>query len=171
MRACMYIGQYITCMDSTVRIIANQLELVLAAELCSFIHSFIHVHSFIHSRIYKAARQEIYSEAPPAQPRRYRLVLCNLQNALSLFLGRRRISKGSPFQVVGPTMENARRCLVDQFLDRLELDLAKSLVGNQLQLPCLVLSCLVLSSTILDPRVGRFMDKSTPLSSVSRLLQ
>ena len=30
---------------------------------------------------------------------------------------------------------------------------------------------LVLSSTILDPRVGRFMDKSTPLSSVSRLLQ
>src|SRR6218665_1142803 len=38
--------------------------------------------------------------------------LSNLQNALSLFLGRRRISKGSPFQVEGPTMENARRCLV-----------------------------------------------------------
>src|SRR6218665_1678739 len=34
-----------------------------------------------------------------------------------------------------------------------------------------ILSCLVLSSTILDPRVGRFMDKSTSLSSVSRLLQ
>src|SRR6218665_1142214 len=33
------------------------------------------------------------------------------------------------------------------------------------------LSCLVLSSAILDPRVGRFMDKSTPLSSVSRLFQ
>src|SRR6218665_3661470 len=29
----------------------------------------------------------------------------------------------------------------------------------------------VLSSTILDLRVGRFMDKSTPLSSVSRFLQ
>ena len=27
--------------------------------------------------------------------------------------------------------------------------------------------CLVFSSTFLDPRVGRFMDKSTPLSSVS----
>src|SRR6218665_1456323 len=40
------------------------------------------------------------------------LVLSNLKNALSLFLGRRRISKGSPFQVEGPTIENARRCLV-----------------------------------------------------------
>src|SRR6218665_1312286 len=69
-------------------------------------------HSFIHSRIYKAPFQEIYPEAPPAQPRRYRSVLSNLQNALSLFLGRRRISKGSPFQVEVPTMENARRCLV-----------------------------------------------------------
>src|SRR6218665_3808150 len=74
------------------------------------IHTFIH--SFIHSRIYKAPLQEIYSEAPPAKPRRYRSVLSNLQNALSLFLGRMRISKGSPFQVEGPTMENARRCLV-----------------------------------------------------------
>src|SRR6218665_892470 len=70
------------------------------------------IHSFIHSRIYKAPLQEIYSEAPQAQPRRYRSVLSNLQNALSLFLGRIRISKGSPFQVEGPTMENARRCLV-----------------------------------------------------------
>src|SRR6218665_2061228 len=33
------------------------------------------------------------------------LVLSNLKNALSLFLGRRRISKGSPFQVEGPTIE------------------------------------------------------------------
>src|SRR6218665_3769560 len=71
------------------------------------------VHSFIHSRIYKAPLQEIYSEAPPAQPRRYRSVLSSLQNALSLFLGRIRISKGSLFQVEGPTMENARRCLVE----------------------------------------------------------
>src|SRR6218665_273323 len=70
------------------------------------------IHSFIHSRIYKAPLQEIYSEAPPAQPRPYRTVLNHLQNALSLFLGRIRISKGSPFQVAGPTMENARRCLV-----------------------------------------------------------
>ena len=70
------------------------------------------IHSFIHSRIYKAPLQEIYSDAPPAQPRRYRSVLSNLQNALSLFLGMIRISKGSPFQVEGPTMENARRCLV-----------------------------------------------------------
>src|SRR6218665_812831 len=70
------------------------------------------IHSFIHSRIYKAPLQEIYSEVPPAQPRRHRSVLSNLQNTLSLFLGRIRISKGSPFQVEGPTMENARRCLV-----------------------------------------------------------
>src|SRR6218665_491569 len=39
---------------------------------------------FIHSRIYKAPLQEIYSEAPPAQPWQYRSVLSNLQNALSL---------------------------------------------------------------------------------------
>ena len=57
-----------------------------------FIHSFIH--SIIHSRIYKAPLQEIYSQAPPAQPRRHRSVLSNLQNALSLFFSRRRISKG-----------------------------------------------------------------------------
>jgi len=55
--------------------------------------------------------QEIYSEALPAQPRRYKSVLSNLQNALSLFISRRRISKGSLFQVEGPTMQNARRCL------------------------------------------------------------
>src|SRR6218665_3741953 len=70
------------------------------------------MYSFIHSRISKVPLQEIYSEAPPAQPRRYRSVLSNLQNALSLLLGRIRISKGCPFQVEGPTMENARRCLV-----------------------------------------------------------
>src|SRR6218665_2659534 len=70
------------------------------------------IHSFIRSRIYMAPLQEIYSEAPPAQPLRYRSVLSNLQSAVSLFLGRIRISKGSPFQVEGSTMENARRCLV-----------------------------------------------------------
>src|SRR6218665_3321937 len=40
------------------------------------------------------------------------LAFASVQNALSLFLGRRRISKGSPFQEKGPTMENARLCLV-----------------------------------------------------------
>src|SRR6218665_3489790 len=70
------------------------------------------LYSFMHSIICKAPLQEFYSEAPPSQPRRYRSVLINLQNALSLFLGRIRISKGSPFRVEGPTMENARRCLV-----------------------------------------------------------
>src|SRR6218665_2843923 len=67
---------------------------------------------FIHSFDNKAPLQEIYSEAPPVQPRRYRSVLSNLQNALSLFIGRRRISKGSPCQVEGPTMENSRHFLV-----------------------------------------------------------
>jgi len=70
------------------------------------------IFSFIHSRICKVPLKEIYSEAPPAQPRCNRSVLSNLQNALSLILGRRRLSKGSPFQVEGPTMENAWCCLV-----------------------------------------------------------
>src|SRR6218665_3983911 len=84
---------------------------ILPCKVPEWTVSFIHLfnHSFIHSRIYKAPLQEIYSEAPSAQPRRYRSVLSNLKNALSLFLGRRWISKGSPFQVEGPTMENARR--------------------------------------------------------------
>src|SRR6218665_2688968 len=38
--------------------------------------------------------------------------LKQLKKALSLFLGGRQISKESRFQVEGPTMENARRCLV-----------------------------------------------------------
>src|SRR6218665_3251383 len=60
-----------------------------------------------------ALLQEIYSKASQLNHRRqYRSVLGNLQNALSLFLGRRCISKGSQFQVEGPTMENARHCLV-----------------------------------------------------------
>ena len=48
----------------------------------------------------------MYSEAPSAQPRRYRSVLSNLQNALSLFLGRIRISKGSNWNEAGGT----KRC-------------------------------------------------------------
>src|SRR6218665_1550560 len=56
--------------------------------------------------------QEIYSEALPAQPRRYRSVLSNLQNELSLLLGRRRIFQGGPFQVKEPIIENAGGCLV-----------------------------------------------------------
>src|SRR6218665_244991 len=86
--------------------------------LFSVIYGCDSLNSSIHSRIYKALLQKIYSEAPPAQPRRYRSVFSNLQNALSLFLGRRRISKGSPLQVVGPTMENARRCLVAVLYDQ-----------------------------------------------------
>src|SRR6218665_285137 len=79
--------------------IGNSLR-AIALKRCRAHYNLI-IHSFIHARIYKAPLQEIYSEAPPAQPRRYRSVLSNLQNALSLFLGRRRISKGSPFQVEG----------------------------------------------------------------------
>src|SRR6218665_176576 len=70
------------------------------------------IHSFIYSRIDKTPLQKIYSEAPPVQPRRYKSVLSNLQNTLSLVLGRWQISKGSPFQKQGPTMENAQHCLV-----------------------------------------------------------
>src|SRR6218665_591511 len=66
----------------------------------------------IYSRIYKVHLQETYSEASPVQPRRYKLVLNKLLNAFALFLGRRRTSKGIPFQVEGATMERARRCLV-----------------------------------------------------------
>jgi len=36
------------------------------------------IHSFIHSKICKVPLQEIYSEASPAQPRWYKLVLSNL---------------------------------------------------------------------------------------------
>jgi len=67
---------------------------------------------WIYSIVYKAHLHEIYSEASPAQARRYKSVLSNLQNALSLLLRRRRIFKGSPFQMEGPTLENTRRCLV-----------------------------------------------------------
>lgn len=35
----------------------------------------------------------------PALPRRYKLVLNNLKNIPSLFLGKRRISKGSPLLI------------------------------------------------------------------------
>jgi len=61
----------------------------------------------------KTPLPEIYSEEPPAQQRQYKSDLSNLQTTLSLFLGKRPTSKGSPFQVEGPhTMEYARRCLV-----------------------------------------------------------
>src|SRR6218665_1245162 len=67
-------------------------------------------YSFIQEFIRRVERNLL--RGAPAQPRRYRSVLSNLQNALSLFLSRRRISKKSPFQVEGPTMEKARRCLI-----------------------------------------------------------
>src|SRR6218665_864119 len=69
----------------------------------SFIHSFIQ--KFIRHHFKKSTQRR-------PQPRRYRSALSNLQNPLSLFLFRRWISKESPFQAEGPTMENARRCLI-----------------------------------------------------------
>src|SRR6218665_2752960 len=72
-------------------------------KLIMIIHSFSH--EFIRCPLKSFQRR-------PSPTTRYRLVSTNLQNALSLFLDSRRISKGNPFQVEGPTMENARRCLV-----------------------------------------------------------
>src|SRR6218665_1979565 len=71
---------------------------------------YIYIYIFIHSRIYKAPIQEIYSEAPPAQP----LQISLKQPAKRTFIIFRQDTdfQGSPFQVEGPTMENARRCLV-----------------------------------------------------------
>ena len=78
-------------MISHVNIYANNI-------LCGYVTSIYPIHcqcknSLIHSNIYKASLQVIYSKAPPFQPRRYKSVLCNLQSTLSLFLGRRWISK------------------------------------------------------------------------------
>src|SRR6218665_3447689 len=83
--------------------------LLLALVIIIIIHF---IHSFIQEFIRCPFKKSTQRRPHPAQPRRYRSVLSNLQNALSLFLSRRRISKGSTFQVEGPTMENARLCLV-----------------------------------------------------------
>lgn len=68
------------------------------------------IHSFNH---FKAPLQETYSDAPLSQLLQNKLVLSNLQNAVTLFIGRRQTSIGSPFQVEGPTMENVQCCLVE----------------------------------------------------------
>src|SRR6218665_1520159 len=99
---CMYVHIYV-CIYMYIYVYIH-ICVYVYIRIYIYIYMYVYIHSFIHSRIYKAPLQEIYS----AQPRRYRSVLSNLQNALSLFLGRIRISKGSPFQVEGPTMENAR---------------------------------------------------------------
>src|SRR6218665_3674142 len=70
------------------------------------------IHSFIQEFIRRPFKKSTQRRPQPSHGDTDHAVLSNLQNALSLFLGRIRISKGSPFQVEGPTMENARRCLV-----------------------------------------------------------
>ena len=76
-----------------------------------FSHEFrIFIHSFI-PRIYIAPLQGTYSEALPAQPRLNREDLSRRQKAGILLRGIKRSSSGSPFQVEGPTIEKARRCL------------------------------------------------------------
>src|SRR5688572_14421947 len=60
-----------------------------------------------------APLQDIYSEALPAQPRLKRKVFREVLNAGEEFLGRRRSSRGSPFQILGPTTEKARCCIVE----------------------------------------------------------
>src|SRR6218665_2633544 len=70
------------------------------------------IHSFIQEFIRRPFKKSTQRRPQPSHGDTDHAVLSNLQNALSLFLGRIRISKGSPFQMEGPTMENARRCLV-----------------------------------------------------------
>src|SRR6218665_513337 len=67
------------------------------------LRKFDFIHSFIEEFIRRSLIQEIFilRGDPAARPWRYRSVLSNMQNALSLFLGRRRISKGSQFQARG----------------------------------------------------------------------
>src|SRR6218665_261362 len=61
-----------------------------------YIYIYIFIHSFIQEFIRRPFKKSTQRRPQPMQPRRYRSVLSNLQNALSLFLGRIRISKGSP---------------------------------------------------------------------------
>ena len=73
-------------------------------------------HSFIHSfilNIYIAPLQENYSEALPTPARLKRAVLVEKKNAGDKALGKIRSWEGSPFQIEGPTTENARRCLAE----------------------------------------------------------
>ena len=51
------------------------------------------------------------SKAPEVEIGRSSLATCRTH--FHYFLGRRRISKGSPFQVEGPTLEDALCCLVE----------------------------------------------------------
>src|ERR1700733_11517899 len=86
-------------------------------KLCSFVHiktpllprTYI---SFHFMDIYIAPLQGIYSEAPPTPARRKRTVLRLDRNTDGIDLGRKRRSRGSPFQVEGPRTEKARFCLM-----------------------------------------------------------
>ena len=80
----------------------------------SFIPSFLH--SFIHSfilNIYKAPFQENYSEALSTPARLKRAVLRWENDAGERFLLKVQSSEGRPFQVEGPTTENAQICFVE----------------------------------------------------------
>src|SRR6218665_982716 len=87
--------------------------LLLALVIIIIIHF---IHSFIQEFIRCPFKKSTQRRPPPAQPRRYRSVLSNLQITLSLFLGKRWISKGSPFQVEGPTMENGKLSQTQTFV-------------------------------------------------------
>src|ERR1700735_3175485 len=73
-----------------------------------FIYLFIYLMD-----IYIAPLQGIYSEALPTLARRKRTVLRLERNTDGIDLGRRRSSRGSPFQVEGPRTEKARFCLME----------------------------------------------------------
>src|ERR1043165_10141682 len=70
------------------------------------------IHSFI-SNIYIAPLQENYSEALPTPARLKRAVLRCEKNIGEKVLGKRRSSRGRPFQVEGPTAKKARFCIVE----------------------------------------------------------
>src|ERR1043165_7033420 len=70
------------------------------------------IHSFI-SNIYIAPLQENYSEALPTPARPKRAVLMCEKNIGEKVLGKRRSSRGRPFQVEGPTTKKARFCIVE----------------------------------------------------------
>src|SRR3984885_9541346 len=68
---------------------------------------------FIFMDNYIAPLQGICSEALPTPARRKRTVLRLERNTDGIDLGRRRSSRGSPFQVEGPRTEKTRFCLME----------------------------------------------------------
>src|SRR6218665_4037752 len=112
--------------------------------------------------------------------------LSGLQNALSLFLGRIRISKGSPFQGEEPTMENARRCLVAVLArgtNSCNMLISNALVGpsrtvsrqivnrpimSQLQGDCMFAFVCYWLRTDSRPRAGGRRGRAAPGDTISR---